>query len=107
MGQLDLSDLDDDDAVYGDQEKGADRQLLPLFYLVLNVVALRCVIGVQTFLEGEVLDVDVHRQQVEDLGQEENFYEVWEQDGDYCWDQLGSVKEGFLGSSQTEYSALH
>jgi hypothetical protein len=32
-----------------------------------------------------VLDVEVHCEHVEYLGEEKDFYEVWEEDGDDCW----------------------
>ena len=63
--------------------------------------------GVYAFLQGEVPDVEVHCEHVEYLGEEKDFYEVWEEDGDDCWNQLSTVEEGFLGICQTEYSALH
>lgn len=97
LGHSDLTDLDNDDSVYSDQQKGANGQLSSLFNLILYVPSLGRVVRIQAFLQRKMSYVYIDDQDVKDLSEEQYFYEIWENDGYYCWYQLRDIKKGLLG----------
>lgn len=79
MREYDFPYSDDYDAIYGDEEESTDCQFSPLFGLLSDWCELWAVVGVVTFLKGEVLYVDVDDEDIEDLGKNEYFQEVREE----------------------------
>lgn len=91
MGKHQFTYPYDNYAVDRYQEEGTDSQLSSLFQLSIRISELRAVVWVVALLDGEMLDVDVDGQEVEDLGKEKDFEEVGEEESDGSGHQLACV----------------